>query len=186
MVNNYLTGKCLIAMPHLQDEFFENSLVYICSHTRDGAMGFVINKTIKEFQFSDLVSQFNVDITAPVESIVLHQGGPLEQVRGFVLHSKEYAKDGTVPIDDKFAVSSSIGVLNDIAFGAGPRYNLVALGYSRWESGQLEKELIFNNWLVTDPTSELLFRTRDEDKWQRAMDELDFDFSRLYPYTGMA
>lgn len=186
MVNNYLTGKCLIAMPHIRDDFFEDSLVYICSHTQDGAMGFVINKTIKEFQFSDLINQFNINLTTPVEPIILHQGGPLEKIRGFVLHSREYAKDGTVAIDDQFAVSSSLGVLNDIAFGSGPRYNLIALGYSRWGANMLEQELIYNNWLVTDPTPELLFKTRDEDKWQRAIDELGFDVGRIYPRTGRA
>ncbi len=186
MVNNYLTGKCLVSMPHIDDEIFSRSVVYICMHNQDGAMGFMVNKLLKEFYFSDLISQFNISKTTPLEPIVLHQGGPLERIRGFVLHSRDYSKDGTLAIDDNFAVSSSINVLSDIAFGKGPRYNLIALGYSSWSPRQLEREIVFNNWLVVDPTPDLLFKTKDEEKWQRAVDELGFDIGRINLHTGRA
>lgn len=140
MVNNYLTGKCLVSMPHIDDDVFSRSVVYICMHNQEGAMGFMVNKQLKEFYFSDLISQFNIGCTAPVEPIVLHQGGPLERIRGFVLHSLDYRGEGTLPIDDKFAVSSSVNVLNDIAFGKGPRYNLIALGYSSWSRGSWNRK----------------------------------------------
>ena len=87
---NYLTGKCLVAMPNIADDRFENSLIYICSHTKDGAMGFVVNKKLQEFSFADLASQLPIKTVKPVENIELHQGGPLERVRGFVLHSTDY------------------------------------------------------------------------------------------------
>ena len=177
MVNNYLTGKCLVSMPHIDDDVFSRSVVYICMHNQEGAMGFMVNKQLKEFYFSDLISQFNIGCTAPVEPIVLHQGGPLERIRGFVLHSLDYRGEGTLPIDDKFAVSSSVNVLNDIAFGKGPRYNLIALGYSSWSPRQLEQEIIYNNWLVVEPSPDLLFKTKDEEKWQRAVDELGRSWS---------
>lgn len=86
-----------------------------------------------------------------------------------------------MPIDDKFAVSSSVNVLNDIAFGKGPRYNLIALGYSSWSPRQLEQEIIYNNWLVVEPSPDLLFKTKDEEKWQRAVDELGFDVNLRQP-----
>ena len=87
---NYLTGKCLAAMPNMDDERFANSLIYICSHTKDGAMGFVVNKKIKEFSFADLANQLPISTLKPIEPIDLHQGGPLEKFRGFVLHSTDY------------------------------------------------------------------------------------------------
>jgi putative transcriptional regulator len=186
MKKDYLTGKCLVAMPNLEDERFKNTVVYLCAHNQEGAMCFIVNKQIKEFCFSDLVGQFNIENVSPVAPMILHRGGPQEQVRGFVLHSKDYEKEGTVSVDDKFSVSSSIAILNDIAFGVGPTYNLIALGYSSWSPKQLEFEIINNNWLVVDATPELLFKTPDNHKWQRAIDELNFDINRISLRTGRA
>ena len=186
MFNNNLIGKCLVSMPQMEDELFSRAVVYICMHSQDGAMGFLVNKQLREFHFSDLISQFNLGDVAPVEPIILHQGGPMDRIRGFVLHSLDYKKEGTIVVDDKYAVSSTLGVLSDIAFGKGPRYNLIALGYSSWSPKQLEKEIIYNNWLVVDPTPELLFKTKDEEKWQRAIDELGFDVGRIGSRTGRA
>ena len=186
-MNNYLVGKCLVSMPDIEtDECFGKSVVYICTHNKEGAMGFVINKQLEDFYFSDLADQLEMEDASMVEPIVLHRGGPLERVRGFVLHSSEYVQEGTVVVDDMLSVSSSMIVLNDIAFGIGPQYNLIALGYSKWEQGQLEREIISNKWLVVDATPELLFKTRDEDKWQVAVDSLGFDISRISPKVGRA
>ena len=187
MINKYLTGKCLISMPQINDGIFSHSVVYLCMHNQEGAMGFMVNKQLKEFYFSDLMSQFNIGYgSTPAETIILHQGGPLERIRGFVLHSLDYQKEDTLTIDDKFAVSSSINVLNDIAYGKGPRYNLIALGYSSWSPRQLEEEIIYNHWLVAEATTDLLFKTRDEDKWQRAIDELGIDVDRISASIGRA
>ena len=186
MDSNYLVGKCLVAMPGLDDERFEKSVIYLCAHSQDGAMGFIVNRQIKEFYFSDLVSQFNIGNITPEAPIILHRGGPLEQIRGFVLHSLDYKREGTISIDDKFAVSSSIAVLNDIAFGTGPTFNLIALGYSSWSPKQLEEEIINNYWLVSNATPELLFKTADDDKWQRAIDEFKFDVKDICRHTGRA
>lgn len=173
-------------MPHIADERFVGTVVYICTHNQEGAMGFVINKRLKDFYFSDLVGQLNIRHSAPTEQIVLHQGGPVEKIRGFILHSRDYMQDGTVAIDDEFAVSSSVNVLNDIAFGIGPKYNLIALGYSCWSPKQLEQEIIGNTWLVADSSPDLLFRTKDEEKWQKAVDSLGFDINQIYAKTGRA
>lgn len=115
----YLTGKCLVSMPNMDDERFAGTLIYICSHSKEGAMGFVVNKKIKEFSFADLANQLPINTIHPIEPIDLHQGGPLEKVRGFVLHSTDYIKPDTVVIDDKIAVSSSIDIITDIAFRYG-------------------------------------------------------------------
>jgi len=184
--DNYLTGKCLVAMPHMKDERFANTLIYICTHSEKGAMGFVVNKKIKEFTFADLAEQLPIANLNPHLPIDLHQGGPLEKVRGFVLHSTDYVKEDTVVIDDKMAISSSVDVITDIAYGVGPKDNLVALGYASWAPHQLEEEIVCNSWMVVDPSVELIFRTKDEDKWQQAIDELGIDVSRLYEVCGRA
>ena len=119
--NNFLVGKCLIAMPNMHDERFANTLIYICSHSENGAMGFVVNKKIKEFSFADLANQLPIANINPIVPIDLHQGGPLEKVRGFVLHSTDYIKEDTIVIDEQIAVSSSVDILTDIAFGIGPK-----------------------------------------------------------------
>lgn len=184
--HDFLTGKCLVAMPNMGDERFDNSLIYICSHSENGAMGFVVNKKIKEFSFTDLANQLPIANISPVVPIDLHQGGPLEKVRGFVLHSTDYVKEDTVVIDDDIAVSSSIDIITDIAFGIGPKDNLIALGYASWAPNQLEQEIINNAWMVVKPTPELVFRTKDEDKWQKAMSDLGIDIARLSAVCGRA
>ncbi|MBQ8465134.1 MAG: YqgE/AlgH family protein [Alphaproteobacteria bacterium] len=184
--NNYLTGKCLVAMPHMQDEHFARTVIYICSHSENGAMGFVVNKKIKEFTFADLATQLPIANLNPSLPIDLHQGGPLEKVRGFVIHSTDYVKDDTVVIDDNIAVSSSIDIITDIAFGIGPKDNLIALGYASWAPKQLEQEIACNSWIVVNPTPELVFKTKDEEKWQKALNALGIDLYRLSDFCGHA
>ena len=184
--NDNLTGKCLISMPSMEDERFQHSLIYICSHNKDGAMGFVVNKKLGGFSFADLAKQLPITNILNVEPLDIHQGGPLEKVRGFVLHSTDYIKDDTVVIDDKIAVSSSVDILKDIAVGSGPQENLIALGYASWAPMQLEGEIINNSWLVTVPSKELVFRTKDEEKWQKALDETGIDINRVSTFMGHA
>lgn len=184
--DKYLTGKFLVSTPNIDDESFRESVVYICSHGKEGAMGFVINKKLKDFSLSDLAVPLQVNRFENLEQLFLYQGGPLEKIRGFVLHSAEYLRPGTFQVDDQIAVSSSLDVLKDIAYGIGPHENLVALGYSAWEPHQLERELLNNDWLVTDGSNEILFRTEDELKWERAMDETGVDLNRFILETGHA
>lgn len=182
----YLTGKFLVSMPGMEDDCFAQTVVYICSHGKDGAMGFVVNKKLKDFSFTDLAVKLPVHSAINLESMFLYQGGPIEKIRGFVIHSSDYDKPGTFKVDANVAVSSSLDVLTDIAYGAGPKNNLIALGYSGWEPLQLERELMANRWLVTPANSELLFNTPDELKWQRAIDESGIDLSRFISATGYA
>lgn len=184
--NNYLTGKCLVAMPRMEDERFAGTVVYICLHNQDGAMGFIVNKTIKELSFADLAHQLPINPINPASTIEIHQGGPLEKIRGFVLHTTDYIKPDTIVIDQQIAVSSSIDVLSDIAFGNGPEQNLIALGYASWRPQQLEQEIINNCWLVADPTPELVFKTKDEEKWQKAVDSIGIDLNNLSTICGRA
>jgi len=184
--DKYLSGKFLISAPTLDDECFHKSVVYLCSHGKDGAMGFVINKKLKDFSISDLAVPLQVDRFMNLDQMFLYQGGPVEKIRGFVLHSSEYFKPGTYRVDDLIAVSSSLDVLKDIAYGIGPHENLVALGYCSWEPGQLEQELLRNDWLISDASNEILFHTYDELKWERAMDETGIDMNRFISTTAHA
>ena len=177
--DKYLGGKILISSPKIEDDAFIKSVVYLCSHDRDGAMGFVINKKLKDFSLSDLAVPLDLAPKNNLQDMFLYQGGPIEKIRGFVLHSAEYFKPGTYQVDQKIAVSSSLDVLKDIAYGTGPVDHLVALGYCTWAPSQLEKELMSNDWFVSDASNTLLFHTDDQDKWQLAMDQTNIDLSRF-------
>lgn len=180
-----LTGKFLVAMPKINNgDFFDHSLVYICSHGRNGAMGLIVNKRLDAFTFSDLTFQLPVHNFAKLNEVNLYAGGPLEKVRGMVLHSTDYFRDGTVEIGHGIAVSASTEIISDIAFDRGPAEKLVALGYSYWEPHQLETEIFNNDWLVLEAHRDLLFNTPDEEKWQRAMDESGINLERFVAITG--
>lgn len=181
-----LAGKFLVSMPAIENDCFSHALVYICSHDTEGAMGFVVNKKLKDFSFSDLAVKIPMQTSVNLEQMYLYQGGPVEKIRGFVLHSTDYIKPGTFRVNDQVAVSSSLDVLTDIAYGTGPKNNLIALGYSGWNANQLEMELFQNRWLITPASTDLLFNTPDELKWERAMDESGIDLQRFIPDTGTA
>ncbi len=159
----HLTGKLLIAMPSIKDPNFENAVVFLCAHSEQGAMGLVINKPAPLMSLSDLMDEIDLGkpITGSSEETLrmpIRLGGPVEQYRGFVLHSRDYlAEDQTLPIGKSFGLTATIDVLKEIAQGAGPVQRIVALGYAGWAPGQLENEIQHNGWLHCDPDDELVF-----------------------------
>ena len=180
-----LTGKFIVAMPQINDGgIFDHALIYICSHTSHGTMGLVVNKRLEQFSFSDLTFQLPVADYRKLNEISLYSGGPLEQVRGMVLHSTDYSKEGTILVGKGIAVSSTSEIIADIAFDQGPKEKLIALGYSYWQPRQLEAEIYRNDWMVIDADKELLFQTQDERKWQNAMDITGIDFESFVAVTG--
>lgn len=180
-----LVGKFLIAMPMLdEDDIFSRSVVYICSHTNRGAMGLIINKPLEKYTFSDLSLQLPLKSYEKLNEVNLYTGGPVEKIRGMVLHSNDYIKDGTIEIANGIAVSSTNEIIADIAFDKGPDDKLVALGYSFWQPQQLENEILNNDWLVIDSDKELLFHTKDAEKWQRALDETGIRMDSFISVTG--
>jgi len=182
-----LTGKLLVATPALNDDdIFDRSVVYVCSHTHRGAMGVIINKPLDKYTFSDLTMQLPLQSYEKLNDISLYTGGPLEQVRGMVLHSTDYIKDGTIVVGNGIAISSTTEIIADIAFDHGPDDKLVALGYSFWQPKQLEAEIYNNDWIVVNGNKDLLFKTKDADKWQRALDELGINLERFVGVTGNA
>jgi putative transcriptional regulator len=181
-----LTGQLLIAMPAMLDPRFAHSVIYICAHTDEGAMGLVINRPLAAPSFTDLLRQLNVDPVPPARSIRLCQGGPVDNARGFVLHSSDWTGDGSLRVDAETALTASLDVLKAIAGGGGPSQGVLALGYAGWGPGQLEREMADNAWLSAPADAALLFGEEDETKWRRALAKLRVDPLLLSSVAGRA
>ncbi len=181
-----LTGQLLIAMPAMMDPRFATSVVYLCAHTSDGAMGIVVNRPLASPSFSDLLQQLGVDPVPPARTIRLCQGGPVDNARGFVLHTADWTGDGSLRVDDAMALTASLDILKAIAGGGGPRLGMLALGYAGWGPGQLEQEIAQNAWLSAPADPDLLFDTDHETKWRRALAKLKVDPLLLSTTAGRA
>ncbi len=185
--NVNLRGKLLIAMPGMEDTRFERSVVYICDHNADGAMGLIVNKPTPELAFERLLEQLSIKSGPHCDQTEIYFGGPVEVGRGFVLHSTDYhLQDMTLRVDEGFAMTATRDVLIDIAHGTGPQSALLALGYSGWGAGQLEWELAQNGWLSCDATPEVVFHTANADKWAAALKLLGVDALMLSASAGHA
>lgn len=182
----YLEGHLLVAMPNMPDPRFERSVIYVCAHTSDGAMGLVVNKLIESLSFPDLLRQLGIDNQDFGEHIHVHFGGPVEAARGFVLHSTDYVHDATMVVDDAFALTATVDVLKAMAEGRGPRESLLALGYAGWAPGQLDDEIQSNGWLTVPAEADLVFRVHDEEKWHSAVKSLGIELSNLSTEAGHA
>ncbi len=177
-----LSGKCLISQPSVDDDF-AGSVIYICSHNTDGAMGFVINKRFRDISFSELTAELPFNFNNLTSPISLYNGGPLERAKGFILHSNDYSLHDSLSVGGGITVSSSLEVLRDIAAGNGPKQLIIALGYAGWAPQQLENEIAANRWLVTNASPELVL-SDNEDKWTHAMSSLGLDFNNFSLYCG--
>ncbi len=183
----YLEGKLLVAMPGMRDPRFSQSVVYICAHNEDGAMGLVINRLIDSITFPELLEQLGIARPAPtIADIQVHFGGPVESGRGFVLHSTDFENEATLHVDPGVSVTATVDILEQIALGEGPKRSILALGYAGWRSGQLESEILANGWLHVDADADLLFDTDCEDKWERAFGKLGFAPELLSGEAGHA
>ncbi len=182
-----LDGKLLIAMPGMGDPRFERSVVFLCAHSEDGALGLIVNKPSREIRFGNLLEQLDLDLGSPKRDIRVHFGGPVENERGFVLHSGDYNSEAaTLQVSDRFAMTATLDVLEDIAKGDGPSSALLALGYSGWGPGQLEDEILQNGWLTCDADEALVFGGDDESKWEAALRTLGVDPLTLSSTAGRA
>ena len=181
-----LTGHLLIAMPQMQDPRFSRSVVYLCAHTGDGAMGLVVNKLVDNVTLPDLLEQLNIRAGAIDKEIRVHFGGPVETGRGFVLHSADYVQDATLVVDRNVALTATVDILKSIAEGDGPNHSLLALGYAGWAPGQLELEIQANGWLSVGADPDLVFGPGLDDKWARAMAKIGIDHAKLSGEAGHA
>lgn len=191
--DQYLEGKMLIAMPTMGDDRFARTLIYMCAHSDEGAMGLIVNKVAPSIEFPELLEQLDIQNTgsvgegAPAQAVPVLQGGPVEAGRGFVLHSHDYHQDNaTLPISDHVSMTATVDVLKAIARGAGPNKAMLALGYAGWAPGQLEHEIQANGWLHCEADDELLFGDDLEGKYDQALAKLGVDISFLSGDAGHA
>jgi putative transcriptional regulator len=183
-----LGGKLLIAMPGMGDPRFEKSVVFLCAHSDEGAMGLIVNKPMAELSFSELLAQLEIPRAPGARDIRVHFGGPVEHARGFVLHSGDYnaGSDTTLRVDSRFGMTATLDILEAIAGGRGPAESLLALGYAGWGPGQLESEILQNGWLTCDAAPEIVFGAADSTKWERALNTLGIDPLMLSSAAGRA
>jgi len=181
-----LTGQLLIAMPGMEDKRFAQSVILLCAHTPEGAMGIVLNDPLAKPSFDALLKQLDVTPAPPARQIQLCKGGPVDHGRGFVLHTSDWTCDGSLMVDDNLALTASLDVLQEIASGNGPRQGLLALGYASWGPGQLDREMGGNVWLSAPNRVELLFDRDHDTKWRRALGILRIDPLLLSGVAGRA
>ncbi len=181
-----LTGQLLIAMPAMDDPNFAHSVILLCAHTDEGAMGIVLNQPLAKPSFDALLAQLDVEPVPPARQIQLCQGGPVDHGRGFVLHTSDWISDGSLRVDDRLALTASLDVLQEIAQGGGPKESMLALGYSSWGPGQLDREMQENVWLSAPVELALLFDADHGTKWRRALAILRVDPLLLSGVSGRA
>ena len=182
----FLTGKVLLASPNMLDPRFFEAVIFLCSHSDEGAMGIMINKPAMNFNFTQLIKRLGVPETDTAEEKEIYVGGPVEIERGFVIHSNDYKiPDLTVNIG-QCSFTVSVDILKDIFIGRGPKNSIVALGYAGWGPGQLEKEIMDDGWLVSEPDESLIFMKNYENKWNLGIEKLGINLSRLSTCSGNA
>lgn len=182
-----LTGQILIAMPGMIDPRFGQSVVFICAHSTDGAMGLILNKPTGDLQLFDLLQQLEMTPSATARARPVHFGGPVETGRGFVLHEATYRPAlPSLKVVGGFALTATLDILEDMAAGGGPESAIVALGYAGWGPGQLEGEIAQNGWLVCDADHALVFGTPNAQKWEAALASLGISPLTLSADAGHA
>jgi putative transcriptional regulator len=182
----YLTGQLLIAMPSLSDPRLSQGVIYMCAHTNEGAMGILLNRPLEQPSFDDLLRQLQIEPLPPARRIRLCVGGPVDNGRGFVLHTADWTGEGSLVVDQRLALTASLDVLKAIATGGGPRQGVLALGYVGWGPSQLEDEIQRNTWLSAPADESLLFDAEHDTKWRRALAKLRIDPLLLSDVAGHA
>jgi putative transcriptional regulator len=189
-----LAGQLLVAMPTMRDKRFVRSVIYMCTHTADGAMGLIINQRAPHIDFPDLLEQLGIvpgrtdeSIPPDVLDMDVHVGGPVDSKRGFVLHTADYMVDKTtMVVDQRICLTATVDVLKAIASGRGPRQAMLALGYAGWGAGQLDAEMQANGWLHCPADATLIFGRKLEAKYELAMSKIGIDMSHLVAEAGHA
>ena len=188
----FLDDQFLIAMPGMKDERFARSVIYVCAHSEEGAMGLIINQ-VQQMLFPDLLVQLGVldekqaiRLPARARDLVIRHGGPVDRSRGFVLHSDDYMVESSMPVSDDVCLNATVDILRAISAGDGPRHALMALGYSGWGAGQLEHEIAENGWLTCPASTELLFDPDIDRKYDRILASIGINPAHLSIDAGHA
>lgn len=182
----YLSGQLLIAMPQMEDPRFSRTVIYICSHTKEGAMGIILNRFAENINFCDLMEQLNLPVISENENIPVHFGGPMETGRGFVLHSADFTEEASLLIEDSIALTATVDMLRAISDGTGPKKSILALGYAGWAPGQLDEEIQANGWLSAPADFDIIFGSEIDSKWIASLFKLGVDVSMLSGEAGHA
>jgi putative transcriptional regulator len=190
----YLDGQMLIAMPTMGDDRFARSVIYMCVHSTEGAMGIVVNQPAAHISFTDLLVQLEVvpaaeliQLPSRAGGVQVLRGGPVDTQRGFVLHSSDFfIENSTVPIDEGISLTATLDILKAIARGEGPQSAILALGYAGWAPGQLESEIQHNGWLHCSADAELIFGQDTDGKYERALKKIGIDLGMLSSEAGHA
>ncbi|HVX99824.1 MAG TPA: YqgE/AlgH family protein [Pseudorhodoplanes sp.] len=190
----YLDGQMLIATPTMSDERFARTVIYVCAHSPEGAMGIVVNQPASNIRFPDLLVQLEVlpkkdliEIGTPRDDVRVLKGGPVETGRGFVLHSADFfIENSTLPIDEGVCLTATLDILKAIARGDGPANAILALGYAGWAPGQLEMEIQGNGWLHCPADTELIFGEDMSNKYERALRKIGISLGMLSSDIGHA
>lgn len=177
----------------MPDERFQKSVVFICKHDDDGALGIIVNNAVDDLPLAQVYKQLGIEVPAVANQQPVLFGGPVETSRGLVLHSADYKREETLLIEGGMALTASLEILRDMASGSGPKKAWLALGHSGWAPGQLDREMQDNAWLVVDADPNLVFDADFGGKWQRALDMLGksggtgrFDLASYSHQTGRA
>ncbi len=182
-----LKNQFLIAMPSLLDPYFFRSVTYLCEHTKDGAMGIIINQPLLNCRLGDVLEQIGIRTDYPeVANRLVFNGGPVQHDRGFILHKSEKNWASTLAISDSISLTTSTDILHAIAENEGPAHSLIALGYANWDSGQLEHEMAENSWLYGPANYDILFHMALEHRWKAAATLMGVDVNRLSSDVGHA
>jgi putative transcriptional regulator len=187
MNDGFFSGQLLIAMPGISDRRFEHALILVCAHDADHALGVTVNRPVAGLTVPELLKRLEVksEIRVPPHLVLL--GGPLEDERGFVVHTDDYRLEHSLEIAGGLSLTATRDVLEAIAGHTGhPRRSILALGYSGWGAGQLEDEIKQNVWLICDADEALIFGDDHEQKWARALGKLGVDPKRLSSAAGRA
>lgn len=186
--NLFLTGKLLVAMPHLGDPRFHKAVIFMCAHDANGAMGLVINHALPGLELSQLLSQLHIDgsVSSHENDIPVMSGGPVETARGFILHEGSFQQVDSLEIKSDIYVTGTIEALKAVAQGKGPEKMLFILGYAGWTAGQLDAEMQQNAWLVIDADADVIFSSDPEDRWDLAVRKIGIDPSMLSGTAGRA
>jgi len=190
----FLDGQMLIASPGMQDERFTRSLIYVCAHSSEGAMGIVVNQPAPHISFADLLVKLDVipaadkiQLPSTAGDVTVLKGGPVETERGFVLHSADFfIENSTLPIDEGICLTATLDILKAIARGTGPHNAILALGYAGWAPGQLENELHHNGWLHCAADPDLIFGADIDAKYDQAMRKIGIRPGMLSSEAGHA
>jgi putative transcriptional regulator len=190
----YLDGQMLIAMPSMGDERFSRSVIYMCAHSSEGAMGIIVNQPAAHISFSDLLVQLDVlgdddkiEMPPRADRVKVLKGGPVDVQRGFVLHSSDFfIENSTLPIDEGICLTATLDILKAIARGEGPKSAILALGYAGWAPGQLENEIQHNGWLHCPADPDLIFGTDTEGKYEQALRKIGIHLGMLSSEAGHA